>query len=329
MGLLGITVIVTVKDDVRLARSLESLRSQSRPPDQVLIADGGNSPEIEAICERFHALDPRFVHLKAPGTITESRNQAIAVIPHELVAFLDTDEVAPPEWLSRLTAPFAEDERVGFTGGPTPALPGTAHNRAAKYYDAYLSKLYHEVVQKKQWAIPMGNSAWRRQLFVELGPLTAALPTNGAEDQDFENRAIQAGWRGLYVEAAGVSHDYSELDLRTLLRRQYRYASGAYVVWRKHGTTYEASHSDVVYLLLPLCLIVSAGLLLVPWTLAVLAGLVLLGATALGFAALLLNLAAQGRRGEKRYPGYKYRPLIEPFRKWATLLGALAGMVLK
>jgi len=328
VGILKVTVIVTVLDDPRLERALESLRAQRRPPDVVLIADGGSSPVIAAICDRFRASDPRFVHLHAPGTITESRNQAIRAISTELIAFLDTDEVAPPDWLGALLAPLLADREVGFSGGPTPALDGTARNRAARYYNAYLRRFYDEVVRDRPWAIPMGNSAWRKQLFDELGPLVAALPTNGAEDQEFENRAIAKGWKAAYVPEAWVAHDYTELDLGALLRRQYRYASGAYVVWRTHGRTYEASKFDLIYLALPGALVVAAVLLLLPWRgLLFLPGIVLLAVTALGFVALEANLAVQGARDEPRYPGYRYRPLIEPWRKWATMLGALSGLL--
>ncbi|MFY9716988.1 MAG: glycosyltransferase [Thermoplasmata archaeon] len=327
MGLLSVTVIVTVLDDPRLARALDSLLAQQRPPDVVLIADGGRSPEIAAICERFHALDPRFVRLSAPGSITESRNQAIRAITTDLIAFLDTDEVAPPAWLGALISPLLADATIGFTGGPTPALDGTARNRSAQYYNAYLRRFYEEVVRSKAWAIPMGNSAWRKQLFDELGPLVAALPTNGAEDQEFENRAVQRGWKSAYVPEAFVYHDYSELDLGSLLRRQYRYASGAYVVWRTHGTTYEASGADWVYLALPGGLVLGAIVLLLPWPLALVAGAILLGVTGVGFVALELRLALQGAKDEPRFPGYRYRPLIEPLRKWATMLGALSGML--
>jgi cellulose synthase/poly-beta-1,6-N-acetylglucosamine synthase-like glycosyltransferase len=327
MGLLSVTVIVTVLDDPRIARALESLRAQERPPEVVLVADGGRSPEIAAICDRFHALDPRFVRLSAPGSITESRNLAIRSITTDLIAFLDTDEVAPPGWLGALIAPLLGSEAIGFTGGPTPALDGTARNRSARYYNAYLRRFYEEVVRSRSWAIPMGNSAWRKRLFDELGPLVAALPTNGAEDQEFENRAVQRGWKSAYVPEAFVFHDYSELDLGSLLRRQYRYASGAYVVWRTHGTTYEASGADWIYLALPGGVVLGAIVLLLPWSLGRLAGAVLLGATAVGFLALEVRLALQGARDEPSYPGYRYRPLIEPLRKWATMLGALSGML--
>lgn len=329
MGILGVTVIVTVLDDPRLARSLESLRHQIRPPDVVLIADGGRSPEIEAICRRYAADDARFVHLYVPGTITESRNQAIRAVTTDLVAFLDTDEVAPPGWLEALVAPLTADERIGFAGGPTPGLEGTTRNRAARYYDAYLRRFYEEVVPGRPWAIPMGNSVFRKRLFDELGPLVAALPTNGAEDQEFEARAVENGWKAAYVREASVPHDYSELDLGTLLKRQYRYASGAYVVWRKHGTTYEASGSDLIYLALPAGLVVGGVLWALRWGYFPLVGELMLGLTLVGFAVLEGRLALQGTRAEPRFPGYRYRPLFEPLRKWATMLGALAGLLAK
>ncbi len=325
MGLLTVTVIVTVKDDPRLARSLASLESQTRRPDAVLIADGGASPEIARIAAEFAGRDPGVVHLRAPGTITESRNVAIRAVSTDLFAFLDTDEVAPPGWLAALVAPFDTGARIGFTGGPTPALDGTTHNRSARYYDAYLRRFYAESVAHRSWAIPMGNSAWRRRLFDELGPLEAALPTNGAEDQDFENRAIGRGWTAEYVPAAFVYHDYSELDLGSLLRRQYRYASGAYVVWRKHGRTYEASGADSIYLVLPALLVVAGAIALVPLPGAHWAALGAALVAAAGFGVLEVRLALQGRRDEPRFPGYRYRPWVEPLRKWATLLGGLAG----
>jgi len=327
VGLLKVTVIVTVLDDPRLARTLASLRAQTRPADVVLIADGGNSPEIARICEEYHREDPAFVRLAAPGSIAETRNQAIRAVTTELIAFLDTDEVAPADWLGTLIAPLLADDRVGWTGGPTPALGGTTPNRTTRYYSAYLDKFYRDVARTKTTAIPMGNSAWKTRLFEEVGALIVDLPKSGGEDPDIENRAAARGWRGVYVEEAHVYHDYSEFTFWSLLKKQYRYARGGYVVWRAHGTTYEASGGDVAYVLLPFLAVVGAVVAVLPWGWLPLVGWAVLGIAAAGFALLFGRLAIQGRRGEAQYPGYRYRPLIEPFRKWATVLGALEAML--
>jgi cellulose synthase/poly-beta-1,6-N-acetylglucosamine synthase-like glycosyltransferase len=322
-GSATITVIVTVRDDPRLERALESLLVQTLPPNEILIADGGSSATIRDISDRFAVRNPRIRRVPAPGTIAESRNVALPVVHSELVAFLDTDEVAPPAWLQELTTPLAE-ATVGFTGGPTPALEGTTRNVAARFYDAYLRRFYDQVARANPHALPMGNSAWRTRLFRELGLLDLSVSGYGNEDQEMALRAIRAGWRGVYVPSGGVFHDFSDLGWWSLFRKQRRYARGGYVIWRRLGSTYEATTSRVLpYAVLPLLGV--AGLLLLPFPVLRWAGAALCLIGFGGLAALALALTLRGRREDTRYPGYRYGA-VEIWRRWATLLGALEGL---
>jgi cellulose synthase/poly-beta-1,6-N-acetylglucosamine synthase-like glycosyltransferase len=319
-----IAVIVTVLDDPRLERTLECLLAQTRSPQEILVADGDASPTIAAICQRFAMRDARVRRLSAPGTIAESRNIALGAARSEFIAFLDTDEVAPPDWLQQLTAPFS-DPTVGFTGGPTPAMPGTTRNVAAQYYDAYLRRFYDEVASRAPHALPMGNSAWRARIFRELGLLDLSVSGFGNEDQEMALRALRAGWRGLYVPSAPVGHDFSDIGWGSLFQKQRRYARGGYVIWRRSGSTYEASVERVLpYVALPLVGVL--GLLFLPFTILRLAGAVL---CLIGFGGLLLLalvLTLQGERGDAKYPGYRYRA-VEIWRRWATIVGALEGLM--
>jgi cellulose synthase/poly-beta-1,6-N-acetylglucosamine synthase-like glycosyltransferase len=317
-----VAVIVTVRDDPRLERSLESLLTQTRAPQEILIADGGASPVIRAISEKFTARDPRVRRVEAPGTIAETRNTVLRVVRSELTAFLDTDEVAPPGWLEQLTAPF-QDATVGFVGGPTPAMVGTVRNIAARYYDAYLRRFYDRVASRRPQALPMGNSAWRTRIFRELGLLDLSVSGYGNEDLEMALRTLRAGWRGVYVPSATVGHDFSDLGWWSLFRKQRRYGRGGYAIWRRLGSTYEASVERVLpYVALPTIGIV--GLLLLPFPVLRLAGGVLCLLGFGGLAVLALALTIQGRREDATYPGYRYR-FVEIWRRWATLLGALEG----
>jgi cellulose synthase/poly-beta-1,6-N-acetylglucosamine synthase-like glycosyltransferase len=318
----SIAVIVTVLDDPRLERTLESLLAQTLPPQEILVADGDQSPVIAAICERLAARDARVRRIAAPGTIAESRNIALGAARSEFIAFLDTDEVAPPDWLQQLTAPFS-DPTVGFVGGPTPALAGTTRSVAARYYDAYLRRFYDRIASQSPHALPMGNSVWRARVFRELGLLDLSVSGYGSEDQEMALRALRAGWRGVYVPLAPVAHDFTDLGWWNLFRKQRRYARGGYVIWRRTGSTYEASVDRVLpYFVLPLLGVV--GLLLLPLSDLRLAGgvLCLVGFGGLGILALILTV--EGRREDARYPGYRYRA-VEIWRRWATLLGAVEG----
>jgi cellulose synthase/poly-beta-1,6-N-acetylglucosamine synthase-like glycosyltransferase len=318
----SVSVIVTVLDDPRLQRALESLQAQTRPPQEILVADGDSSPVIAEICSRLGWKDPRIRRVAAPGTIAESRNVALAAARSEFVAFLDTDEVAPSDWLQRLTAPFA-DASVGFVGGPTPAMPGTTRNVAARYYGAYLARFYDHVASQNPHALPMGNSAWRTRVFRELGLLDLSVSGYGSEDQEMALRALHAGWKGQYAASAPVWHDFSDLGWWGLFRKQRRYARGGYVIWRRTGFTYEASAGRVFpYAALPVVGLL--GLLLLPFPGLRLAGAILCLIGFGGLAVLAGVLTAEGRREERKYPGYRYRA-VEIWRRWATLLGAVEG----
>jgi cellulose synthase/poly-beta-1,6-N-acetylglucosamine synthase-like glycosyltransferase len=320
-----VTVIVTVLKDPRVAETLESLLMQRRLPDEILVDDGGITDVVRRITERFHARDARVRHLLAPGNIPESRNTAIGAATGDFLAFLDADEVAPPGWLEELLRPF-EDAGVGFTGGPTPGRPGTVRTVGARYYDAYLRRFYDTVARYRPHALPMGNSAWRKSALDQVGPLDTTLYRKAAsEDQDIADRVLRAGFRGVYVPEAWVQHDFSDLTVFGLLRKQRIYAEGGYVVWRRRGTTYEATGGRLLpYVALPAAILAGAILWIPPATRVVGELLVLLGAV--GLVVLAAALTVSGRRGESKYPGMKFRALEIP-RRWATLYGAFRGFL--
>ncbi len=221
--------------------------------------------------------------------------------------------------------PFS-DPSVGFTGGPTPGRPGTVRTIGARYYDGYLRRFYDTVARTSPHALPMGNSAFRKAAFDRVGPLDTTLYRRAAsEDQEIADRILRAGYRGVYVPEAWVHHDFSELSVAALLRKQRVYAEGGYVVWRRRGTTYEATGGRVFpYVLLPLLAVVGAVALVVPWTR--LAGELLLAAGLGGLGLLAVGLTASGFRYEATYPGLKFRALEIP-RRWATLYGAFRGFL--
>ncbi len=321
-----VSVVVTVLKDPRVARTLESLLAQSRRAEEIWVADGGGDSRVEEITKGFTARDPSVRHLPAPGSIPESRNVALRTATGEFLAFLDADEIAPPDWLRELLGPF-EDPTVGFTGGPTPAIPSSLHNVGARFYDGYLRRFYDRVARQRPHALPMGNSAWRAEVFRRIGLLDASMFAFGrtaSEDQDAAVRALRAGFRGVYVPGAGVDHDFSDISTRSLLRKQAMYSEGGYVVWRKQGTTYEASGGRLLpYVLLPLLAVAGAIALVLPVPRLVPEGLLLFAG--LGLLGLALALTASGWAEDRRYPGLRYQA-IEILRRWATLWGAARGL---
>lgn len=95
-----VSLVATVKDaGPHVGMFLESVRAQTRPPDEIVIVDGGSTDgTIETLRS---ASDVTLI--ESPGAnIARGRNVAVRAATHEVVAVSDADCVLGPDWLARL-----------------------------------------------------------------------------------------------------------------------------------------------------------------------------------------------------------------------------------
>ena len=103
-----ISVIVTVRnEEASIAGLLDSLRMQTRPPDEIVICDGGSTDRTGEIINQYMRQGLPLHLMTAPGAnISRGRNQAIAATTGEIVAATDAGVRLGLDWLERLVAPF-------------------------------------------------------------------------------------------------------------------------------------------------------------------------------------------------------------------------------
>jgi glycosyltransferase involved in cell wall biosynthesis len=107
-----VSIVATVKNEGEALRPLlDSILDQTRPPDEVVICDGGSVDATPAILDEYTRRLPLRV-IVAPGSnISQGRNRAIAAATGDIIAATDAGVVLSPTWLEELHRPVRR--RIG------------------------------------------------------------------------------------------------------------------------------------------------------------------------------------------------------------------------
>jgi glycosyltransferase involved in cell wall biosynthesis len=115
----ALSVAVTVRDEAQsIAPFLKSLQDQSRPPDEIVVVDGGSTDGTVEQLQAARTADRRLKVFLAPDTtISQGRNLAISQTTGSIIAITDAGTVVDRDWLANLVRPLEDDPGVGVSAG--------------------------------------------------------------------------------------------------------------------------------------------------------------------------------------------------------------------
>jgi glycosyltransferase involved in cell wall biosynthesis len=266
-----VSVIITVKNEqTAIGRLLESLTTQTRLPDEVVIVDGGSTDDTAARIETFAQDSPVPVRLLVrPGyNISQGRNAAIQVAQGPVIASTDAGVRLSPDWLAKLTAPFEGNDPPPVVSGWFVPDPQTAFEIAM---GATVLPTLSEIDPGK--FLPSSRSvAFLKEAWEKAGGYPEWL--DYCEDLIFDFRLRDLYGPFPFVPEA-VVHFRPRGNLRAFWRQYFNYArgDGKADLWRKRHlvryTTYLAAAGLLTAGLLysPLLLIpLLPGVALYLWT---------------------------------------------------------------
>ncbi|MCC7358783.1 MAG: glycosyltransferase [Anaerolineales bacterium] len=314
---MSVAVILTVLNEAEsLPRLLASLAAQTRPPDEVVVAEGGSRDATPAVlaayARQFAAQGLALRVVAAPGAnIAQGRNRAIAAATADVIAASDAGVRLPPDWLARLTAPFA-DPGVNVVAGFFEADPHTVLETAM---GATVLPDLRDV--NPATFLPSSRSvAFRKAAWAAVGGYPEWL--DFSEDVLFDLTLRAQFGRFAFVPEARVLFR-PRGSLRALARQYYQYARGdgkANLFPRQHAVRY-FTYLVVAPLLVYAALTVSPWL----WLVGLLAGLAYLR---LPLRRLWPRLA--GLSWPARLLALAYLPLIRLVGDVAKLAGYPVGV---
>lgn len=244
-----VTVVICTFTERRwdaLVRAVASLLSQTRQPDQCVVVVDHNDDLMKHASARL----PKEVEVIAnKGTrgIAGARNSGVYHARGEIIAFMDDDAEADPEWLQVMITHF-QDQRVVGVGGSAKAVwpQGDRPRWFPCEFDWVVGCSYRGLPEDiAPIRNPIGASmALRRSLFEEVGGFDPSVGRlgrmpSGCEETEFALRVRErmSGVDFLFVPKAIVHHNIERERVRFhyFLRRCYAEGVSKAAVARRMG----------------------------------------------------------------------------------------------
>lgn len=247
---------------------VESLLAQHYPAEllEVIVVDDASEPPL---APALAGLPIRLLRQEQNIGQSAARNRAAELARGDVLAFLDNDCVAAPDWLRTLVTAL-DEPGVGIAGGRVLAPPPGGLVAA---FEAARSPLDMGPVSGAVGPgepisyMPSCNLAIRRSLLLRIGGFDPAMRLG--EDVDLIWRALATGAQARYVAEGAVIHHH-RVHLGALLRRRADYASSEADLQRRHP----AGRRTMALPRATLALLVA---LIAVWFAPVLAGLIAIG----------------------------------------------------
>jgi glycosyltransferase involved in cell wall biosynthesis len=131
----SLTVVICTRDRPEgLRRTLDSLARQSDPDFEVLVVDNSVDGQVAETVVAVNGLRMRCCHEPVPG-LSRARNRGLSEVRSELVAWIDDDEVADPDWVAWIKRGFAHPDRPDAVAGLM--LPAELETAAQVNFERY------------------------------------------------------------------------------------------------------------------------------------------------------------------------------------------------
>jgi GT2 family glycosyltransferase len=232
----AVSIVIPTHHEQRwdsLVRTVDCARSQHYGAAEIVVVVDHNS-KLYRHARRDLAGVTVLENVYAPG-VSGNRNTGAFHTRSALIAFLDDDTQASPQWLERLVAPFEDPAVVGTGGGIDPEFE---NNRPRWLPDEFLWAVGGSYTGMPTVTAPIRN-VWsasmivRRDVFMAVGGFRTGFGKLGSQNRPEDTELCLrmsrvGGGRWMYVPGAVIRHEVpaSRSTFGFFLRRCYAEGRG-------------------------------------------------------------------------------------------------------
>jgi len=217
-----------------LGLAIDSLLSQTYPHYEVIVVDNASTDTTAEVVAARDDPRLRYVYESTLG-LSAARNRGGTEARGDLLAYLDDDAIATPDWLAALVATFEQDPNPTIVGGRVELIwpPDTHPPRwlspgLAESLGVFDLGDQPQAIRSAH-RTPRGlNYALRRSFFDSVGGFDTQLGRVGKnllsnEELQMTQQALAAGLGVMYAPTALVAHHVApeRMDPRWFLKRSW------------------------------------------------------------------------------------------------------------
>lgn len=219
-----ISVIIIVKDDIKIEFTLKDLRLIKKPEKTEIIVVDASEGNLDDIKNKFPKVRWIYFHNKTNKKITipEQRNLGIKKTKGDIIVFVDAGCKIKRDWLVKLTSSIINGKELIVSG----RIKSIGKN---KIHDDYWKKIKSPYLE----CCGTANLALKKELFLDIGYFDENFSIG--EDVDFTWRALDKGYKILYVPKAIMYHDWG--TFRQEIKRSFYYGKAKAKLYKKHFKT--------------------------------------------------------------------------------------------
>jgi glycosyltransferase involved in cell wall biosynthesis len=211
-------IICTHNREQYLGLAIDSLLQQDFSDFEIIVVDNASTDRTRQVVEsRLPNPELRYIYEPVPG-LSVARNTGAKNSQSPIIAYLDDDAIATPQWLRVLYSAYENHPKLAIAGGKVTLIwpekiippPWLSDNLAGNLGEYNLGDQWVEI--KNPGLTPRGlNYSIRRSFLEKIGGFDVNLGRVGKrllsnEELQMTELALQQGWQVAYVPEALVAH---------------------------------------------------------------------------------------------------------------------------
>ncbi len=214
-------IVLNYQGKLVLPRCIDCLLRQTHDNYEIIIVDNASTDNSKDSLSRFLSHPSiRWVQSDRNLGVAGGRNLGVSLASGEVVAFIDNDGYAGPEWLEKGLVSLFRDKSIGAVGSLVffSSKPDTLNgaggmlNLAGYAKDICFDEPYATAMLPENICYPMGcGMIIRRDILEQMGPLDEAS-LKWFDDVELGVRTWRLGYKVVLAREARVQHEFHGVE---------------------------------------------------------------------------------------------------------------------